>query len=160
MKTCTLLLLWVPLLAFAEPTSIRPETLVGDWSCGPSTRAGSGFEIESTSRVNYGSDGRFKIVADVKTRFSNGRVVHTRDQSVGTWKLKGSVLSSHVERAEFLSSDDPNFTAAMGQAAADAQLKKRNRFESRIVSLERELVLESVEAGANAKPTTTSCKRA
>lgn len=113
--------------------SLSHESLVGTWDCGPTTIHGSNFDLVVTTRTTNNSDHTYsRLTTSVIT--PHGQVAVTnKDISLGSWHLEGDVVTSVVERVQFLSSSDPTFSEELGQDIQEAELRKKSVYKSRIL---------------------------
>lgn len=71
----------------------------------------------------------------------------------------GKSLESHFGKSEFLWSDDPTYTIAMGQEDLDAQVKKKDWAKSKILELGEKLVTTPIESMYKGAEVVSTCVR-
>ncbi|MDQ1817280.1 hypothetical protein [Massilia scottii] len=139
--------------------SAERAALLGEWKCGPYTMAGPELTITVEQTSNYSNDSKFWAIAEVDIRLTNGKVIKTRNRASGNWSLKNRIIEIHYDNVEFLSSGDPSLTVAMGQAALDAQQKKRNWARFKVLELGKRFVSVPLEVINKAAEVEVICIR-
>lgn len=156
-----LLILFIFFLISApcSATDARRAALLGTWICGPYAMAGEEFSMTVVESATYLDNGNYLTVSDLKIRLKNGKIITTRDRSSGRWALTDDLINIHYDKVEFLSSDDPDYTIQMGQAAADAQQKKKSWAKYRILELQEKLIILPVKPMYEAAASAVTCVR-
>ena len=119
--------------AVASPATLSKESLVGTWLCGPTTMHGPNFDIVVTMETTNAADNTYTSLTTSAISPHGKDPITTKDRAFGTWQLDGDVITSHVQKVEFLSSSDPSISNEFGQQVQDAQLKKKSTYHSRIL---------------------------
>lgn len=115
-----------------EP-ALTSQALVGNWRCGPTVMHGPHFDIAVTTETSNAADGTYSTLTTSVITPHGKPSITTTDRAWGTWQLDDGVISSTVQRVEFLSSSDPSITKEIGQQAQDAQVRKKSSYQSRIL---------------------------
>jgi hypothetical protein len=157
MKFLVLILFFVS--ACCSAGDARNVALLGTWKCGPYSMVGDGFETTATETSTYQTDGSYRGTTELSVRLASGKVVNTTSSSFGSWSLKDDIIEISYDKVEFLSSDEPTYTVEMGQADADAQLKKKNWSKSRILELDGKLTTVPVESMYKGAEVEVTCVR-
>ena len=134
-------------------------SLPGVWKCGPYTMAGERFDITAVEISTYLKDGSYRSTSELTVRLAGGKVVKTRERSYGSWTLLNDIIEIRYNKVEFLSSDDPAYTKEMGQAASNAQQKKKNWAKYKILELKDKLIMLPIELMYKAAEVKVSCVR-
>lgn len=150
------LLLALPCAALGA--SSQPD-IVGAWTCGPYEMQGPDIEISAVDRRVYSEDGHFTehgfatyTRADIKIR------VETRH--TGTWSQQGDLIEIRFSSAEFLSSDNPAFTVANGQAMLNDIQRRKNWEKKRILKFDgQSMTTIPVDATSKQAEIEVSCSR-
>jgi len=122
--------------AHAQAPRDAGVSLVGTWECGPTVMQGPDFDLTVNSRITRNADHTYSDVTTSIIQPRGKTAITTQDQSSGTWQLDADIVTSRVDRVEFLSSSDPGFTRQQGQASLEAELKKKSVFRSRLLYLD------------------------
>ncbi len=118
---------------------LSDQAMLGDWDCGPTTMHGPGFDLVVTVRTTNRPDHTYtSLTTSVITPHGKSPVTN-KDQAYGTWRLDGGIVTSSVQRVEFLSSSDPTFSKELGQKIQDDQLRKKSTYQSRILEFDGEV---------------------
>jgi hypothetical protein len=121
--------------------------------------AGEGFAMTAVESATYLGNGNYLTVTELKIRLKNGKIITASERSSGSWALADDVVNIRYDKVEFLSFDDPAYTKQVGQAAVDAQQKKKNWAKYRIIELEEKLILLPVEPLYAAAASAVTCVR-
>lgn len=120
----------------SRATVLSEEVMIGTWECGPTSMQGPNFNVLVTVRTTNNADHTYSshttsvITPDGKPAITN------KDVAYGTWRLENDVITSTVERVQFLSSSDPSFSNFVGQQIQDAQLKMKSVYKSRVIAFD------------------------
>lgn len=113
--------------------ALTSQALVGTWRCGPTVIHGPNFDIAVTTETSNASDGTYSTLTTSIITPHGKPPITTTDRAWGTWLLENDVITSTVQRVEFLTSSDPSITKEIGQQAQDAQVRKKSSYQSRIL---------------------------
>lgn len=100
--------------------------LIGIWHCGPYEMRNADMTITTREQKKYRKDGGYTEVATSTVSLPGGVMTTMSMQLDGRWQLSDDVVTMTFDKATFLSSDNPNYTVAIGQQQADAQMAKKN----------------------------------
>jgi len=133
-----LILLTTALLASCATAraSLSEESLVGTWECGPTTMQGPNFDLVVTTRTTNNHDHTYSSLTTSVITPHGQSAVTNKDIAYGSWRLEADVVTSKVERVQFLSSSDPSFSSELGQQIQEAQLKKKSVYQSRVLDFD------------------------
>ena len=133
------LVLFAVVLAGCSTTSessFTEKSLIGTWDCGPTTMRGPDFDVVVTTRTINRADHTYtSLTTSVITPKGQPALIN-KDQADGTWSLDGDIITSSVQRVEFLSSSDPKISKWRGQQIQDAQLKNKSVYQYRILAFD------------------------
>lgn len=134
--------------------------LVGSWECGPTVMHGPDVDVTVITRITKNADHTYSDQTTSVIQQQGKAAITHQDTSHGTWQLDADIITTHVERVEFLSSSDPTLTRQQGQANLEAQLKKKSVYRSRLLYLDatssRAVPVGSLYKAAEVE---TSCRR-
>lgn len=118
------------LMALAGIKTVSAEVtnndLIGVWHCGPYDMVNDNMVISTKEHKTYNKSGYFKEISTSTLRFSSGGSTTMQIKLEGQWTLAENVITVQFNKATFLSSDNPNYTIAMGQRQADKQMQAKN----------------------------------
>jgi hypothetical protein len=141
-------------------SSLTDKSFVGTWECGPTTMHGPNFDVAVTTRTANRPDHTYSSLTTSVITPQGQLPITNKDQADGTWSLDGDIITSTVQRVEFLSSSDPKITKWLGQQIQDAQLKMKSVYQSRILIFDG-ITSRSVPVNSMYKEAVveSSCKR-
>ena len=116
-----------------DKVALTSKALIGTWRCGPTVMHGPNFDISVTTETANASDGTYSTLTTSVITPHGKPSITTTDRAWGTWLLEDDVITSTVQRVEFLTSSDPSITKEIGQQAQDAQVRKKSTYQSRIL---------------------------
>jgi hypothetical protein len=94
---------------------------------------GPNFVMAVTTETANAPDGTYSTLTTSVVTPHGKSSITTSDRAWGTWLLEDDVVTSTVQKVEFLSSSDPSITKEIGQQAQDAQVRKKSSYQSRIL---------------------------
>ena len=157
-----LILLTAALLASCATAraSLSEESLVGTWECNSTTMQGPNFDLVVITRTTNNADHTYSSITTSVITPHGQSTVTNKDISYGSWRLEADVVTSSVERVQFLSSSDPTFSNELGQQIQEAQLEKKSVYRSRILDFDgntsRSIPVDSMYKEADVE---SSCRR-
>ena len=150
----------IAVIAASIALSSASQDVQGSWTCGPYELTGEEFTALATDRTHYEPSGDYLSEGEATYTFYETEKVTVRMRHKGTWSVENGVIHVIYDSAQFLSSDSPIFTVAMGQAGLDAQMKKRNWVKKRILRHTPNLVTIPVDPLHTAARIEVSCAKA
>ena len=97
---------------------------------------GPNFDLVVTTRTTNNHDHTYSSLTTSVITPHGQAAVTNKDIAYGSWRLEADVISSTVERVQFLSSSDPTFSRELGQQIQEAQLKKKSVYKSRVLDFD------------------------
>lgn len=119
-----------------DRAKLSDESLVGSWRCGPVLMHGPGFDVSVSTETVNDADHRYTSTTTSVITAPGKKPVTAKDLSFGTWRLDGDIITTHVERVQFVSFSDPALSNELGQRMHDAQLRKKSTYQSRILAFD------------------------
>ena len=117
----------------ATGAPLSDQSLIGTWECGPTTMHGPNFDLVVTTRTTNNPDHSYSSLTTSVITSHGQAPITNKDIAYGLWRLEGDVITSVVEKVQFLSSSDPSLSNEQGQLIQEAQLKKKSVYKSRIL---------------------------
>ncbi len=138
----------VGLLAFGAFFSLNAgaDDLIGVWYCGPYEMKSGDMAIRTKEQKHYRVDGSYSEIAISTVRFGSGVVTTMKMRLDGRWQQQADEVTVQFDKATFLSSDNPNYTIAMGQLQADSQMAKKNWAKSLVLVLGDKMMYRPIDA--------------
>jgi hypothetical protein len=116
--------------------------------------------VSAIDRPTYASDGGFTELGTATYRLPGGEQIRVETRHLGSWRLVGDIIEITFTSAEFLSSDNPIFPVAAGQASLDAQMQRKSWSKKRVLGHGERLVTIPVDSAYKQAEVRVSCSRA
>lgn len=116
--------------------ALSEKSLVGTWACGPITMQKDNFDLVVTARTTYKADHTFVSLTSSQITFSGKGPIISKEQVYGIWQLDGDIVTSTIQRIDFLSSSEKSFSHGLGQKIQDDVLKEKSVYQSRILNFD------------------------
>ena len=148
------------LIALGSGAAPQASNIQGSWACGPYKMHAPDMTISAVERRTFSPDGSFTGLGKATYSLSDQTEIRVETKHQGTWLLSGDVVRIDYTSAEFLSSDSPILTVAMGQASLDAQMRKKGWSKRRVLAFDQKnLTMVTVDATDKSAEVEVSCSR-